>query len=438
MIYKRSTKELKINNTGLLDVTKNIQELIDDVAAKKGVLVINKGTYLVSNLFLDNDMELVLEKGAVILATTKEENYKISKTRVAGIEMDWFLGIINCLDKKNVKISGEGIIDGNGSYWWEKYWGVDQKGGMRKEYDEKGLRFACDYDCMRPRNILISNSENVTIENITLRHSGFWNLHVLYSKNILIEGVNIESDNENSPSTDGIDIDSSCYVVIKKCITNCNDDSICIKSGRDSDGIRINKPSHNILITDCKINRGFGITIGSEVSGGISNVRIQNIEYNGTDCGFRIKSSLPRGGYIKDIFLENLYMHNVKYLFHIFLNWNPDYSICKLPLGYNGQIKESWKKLLEVSPGLNNKTAISNISIKNVCANYSSEYEGISRIFNIVGYSDKLIEGIAFENCDIKAKEYGIIEYVKRITFNNVSIDASTGHIAKNDSYDNR
>lgn len=438
MKFTKNISDFKLDNQGFTEVTAEIQKAINLVASKKGRLIINPGCYLVSSLFLESDMEFILEAGATLLATTNEESYPIAKTRVAGIEMDWYLGILNCINKKNVLIEGAGKIAGNGPYWWHKYWGSDQKGGMRRDYDAKGLRFACDYDCLRPRNLLVSGSSNIKIKGITLAESGFWNLHILYSENILVEAVKIDSAAQNSPSTDGIDIDSSSNVVIRGCITNCNDDSICIKSGRDADGLRVNRPASHITIEDCVIKKGFGITIGSEVSGGISDVTIKNISYYGTDCGFRIKSALPRGGYIKNIYLENLNLVNVKYLLHFYLNWNPDYSICKLPLGYEGEIKPHWQKLLMPSKGIEAKTKVEGIRVKNVKATYEPNYEGISRVFNIVGYSDLPIKDLFLENWEVLAKEYGLLEHLNNLNLEAVNLSITGSYDAKNDQYDNR
>lgn len=309
------TNEHSIDNTGSTLVTEQIQELIDHVAEYKGTLIISKGIYLVSSLFLKSDMKLILEKDAVLLATTDENKYPILPTRVAGIEMDWFVGILNIKNCKNVIVEGEGSINGSGPYWWNKYWGTDYKSGMRKVYDEKGLRWAVDYDCKRVRNLVIDNSQNIKLQGIKSTKSGFWNVHVLYSDQIHIDNIKIEDNGEESPSTDGIDIDSSSNVLVENCSTSCHDDSICIKSGRDGDGYRVSKPCHDIIIRNCEIREGMGMTIGSEVSGGVYNIKFENIKFSGTDCGFRIKSSIARKGYIKNIEVSNIEMENVRYPF---------------------------------------------------------------------------------------------------------------------------
>ena len=379
---------------------------------------------------------LDFEDGAILLATTNEKNYKDIKTRVAGIEMEWYPAILNAINCENITIKGKGIIDGNGLYWYTKYWGLDTKGGMRKEYDSKGIRFLCDYDCKRPRNILIQNSKNIGIENITSKDSGFWNIHILYSSFINIYDVKIDSGYELSPSTDGIDIDSSHDIIIDNVISKTNDDSICIKSGRDYDGIRVNKPSYNIEIKNSEILQGFGITIGSELSGGIYDINIHDIKYYNTDCAFRIKSSINRKGYVNNIKVNNLNCLNVKYLFHINLNWNPNYNNGTLN-NLNIKMKDYYKLLLMTDETKEN-TNIDNIYISNVNSNYESNYNGISRVFHIEGFDDKYINNIYLDNSNIKAIEYGLIKNINNLKISNTNIETKTDIIEENNEYDNR
>lgn len=137
------TSDLDVCRDGKTLVTEKLQELIDLAAQARGIALLEKGTYLTAALYLKSHMELQFEEGAVLLGTTDEEQYPVVPTRAAGIEMDWYPGILNCDGQTDVVISGPGMIDGQGEYWWNKYWVEDQKGGMRKEYDAKGLRWAC-------------------------------------------------------------------------------------------------------------------------------------------------------------------------------------------------------------------------------------------------------------------------------------------------------
>ena len=162
-------KEFGAAGDGVTLDTEAIQRAIDAAeesvsGAEEGacaVVVLEKGVYLTGSLFLKSNLELRLERGAVLLGTTEETCYPILPTRVAGIEMEWPVGILNINGQHHVKITGNGCIDGQGPYWWDKYWGQDKTGGMRKYYDANGLRWCVDYDCRRVRNLVVMESENI-------------------------------------------------------------------------------------------------------------------------------------------------------------------------------------------------------------------------------------------------------------------------------------
>lgn len=414
------------------DVTKEFQALIDSLNVNE-TLYVYKGTYLVTNLFLKSNMILRFEDGATLVSNTSG-NYTNIYTRVAGINMNFYAGLLNAIDSTNVKILGKGIIDGKGEYFYNLYWGSDKLGGIRKKYDDEGIRFLADYDTNRVRNVLIQSSSNIEISDIVSKDSGFWNMHILYSNNIKVSNVIIDSPNLNAPSTDGIDIDSSENVLIENANITTNDDSIAIKSGRDMDGIKTNIPSKNIEIKDCTINKGFGITIGSEVSGGIENVNISNIKYDNTDCGFRIKSSINRKGYIKNIYLDNLLMDNVKYPIHINLDWNPLYSLNKMPEGYKGEMKEHYYKIIEEVDQSIPNTLIDNININNLVCNS----KGVSsRSFDIVGFKDTTITNFNINNSVFNTKELGRLASI-HINLNNTRLNIDSLNNSELDEYDNR
>ena len=428
MIY---TRFFNVDNSGNVDVTKDIQKIFDEYQGED--IYLDEGKYLVSNLYLKSNTNLYLDSKAYLLGTTHEENYDIIKTRVAGINMDWYPAILNIIDSKNVNVSGGNII-GAGEYFYLKYWGANMNGGMRKDYDAKGLRWACDYDCMRVRNMLVSNSKNVRISDIKLYDSGFWNLHILYSNNIVVDHIYVKSDNPIAPSTDGIDIDSSYDVIVKNCTISTNDDSISLKSGRDYDGYIKNIPTHDITITNCKINRGYGISFGSELSAGIYNIKISNIQYINTDTAIRIKSSKSRKGFVKNIFINNLIAKDVKYLFHFMLNWNPNYSISALPK----DLKEIKPHYLTLTKTIDNEpnTKVSDIFIDEVqCESLNNS---VSRIFTMIGFIDSHIDNISFKHMNIQMKEYGIIKNVDNMNIDKSLLYYDIEYNKSNDDFDNR
>lgn len=427
----------RVDATAKTDATKALQEYIDQASAEKAKLFVPKGRYLVTCLFLRSGMEVEFEEGAELVGNNDETLFPIVPTRVAGVEMPWYPGRLNICGCHDVKVKG-GVIDGQGPYWWNKYWGSDQNGGLRAVYDAKGLRWAADYDCMRPRNLVVMNSKGVVVDGLTSRNSGFWNIHVCYSSDVRLDGCRVQSGDAHSPSTDGIDIDSSHDVVVENCVVECNDDSICIKSGRDADGWKVARPCHDVVVRNCLLKKGFGVTIGSEVSGGVYGIRLENLVFEGTDCGFRIKSSRARRGWIRDIEVSNLQMTDVKYVFNFDLDWNPAYSYCALPEGYEGEVKESWRKLLERVPDDVPNTKISSIRVNGLVSGMSEGYSGPSRAFTMKGFADQPMEDIVIRDASITCREMGVFSYTSGLSFENTTISVMGERDAGNDVYDNR
>ena len=322
--------------------TSAIQQAINS-AQENDVILIPQGRFLTGALFLKSGVSLRLDAGAQLVGSQDLADYPLINTRVAGIDMRWPAGIINIIDCENVSITGTGTIDGQGVIWWQRFWGDDERSGMVGDYSARGLRWVVDYDCQRPRNILVFESQNILLRDFTSRESGFWNIHLCYSRRIAVEAVQIS--NSAGPSTDGIDVDSCEQVRIERCIVSCNDDNICIKSGRGREAAQKARTARDIVIRGCTLNKGSGITLGSETSGGIERVLIEDNAFNGTGVGFRIKSARNRGGFIRDITVQNLRLKDVRFPVLIQLNWFPQYS-------YGDQSNlsdkpEHWRKLAE-------------------------------------------------------------------------------------------
>ena len=130
------------------DITKEFQDLIDKLNVNETLKVV-KGKYLIKNLYLHSNMNIMFEDGVELISNYKS-SFDYIYTRVAGINMNWYAGLINIIDSKNVSIKGHAVINGMGEYFYNLYWGPDQLGGIRKEYDAKGIRFLADYDLPRP------------------------------------------------------------------------------------------------------------------------------------------------------------------------------------------------------------------------------------------------------------------------------------------------
>jgi polygalacturonase len=413
-------KEFSVNKYGAKEDGKtlaspSIQKAIDACAAQGGGIVTFKpGTYLMGSIFLKSNVHLRIDKGVQIMGSQNFDDYPEIDTRIAGIEMKWPAALINAIGQKNVAVSGEGNINADGKFCWDKYW------KMRKEYDPKGLRWVVDYDAKRVRTILIQNCEDVNLKGLTIANAGFWTVQILYSSYVTVDGLVIRNNQDGKgPSTDGVDIDSSTWILVENCDVDCNDDDFCLKAGRDWDGLRVNKPTEYVVIRDCIARKGGGLlTLGSETSGGIRHVLATNLKAHGTGNGFHIKSAFTRGGVVEDIYFENAQLDSVKKAFHFLMNWNPAYSYSELPKGYNADsVPEHWLKLLRkpdpIEKGIPTfkDIYINDVNITNAQIALFAE-----------GMDKSMLENFHFNKVHIEANTAGSIDFAKNWSFADFNI----------------
>jgi len=395
--------------------TRYIQKAIDACAkAGGGIVTFKSGTYVSGTIFLRDNVRLQIDKDVLLLGSERIQDYPEIETRIAGIEMRWPAALITLNNVKNASIQGEGTIDARGKFNWDLYW------KMRKDYDERGLRWIVDYDAKRVRTLLVQNSENIVVKKLTFKNAGFWTVQILYSTYVTVDGVIIRNnENGSGPSTDGIDIDSSSWILVENCDIDCNDDNFCLKAGRDWDGLRVNRPTEYVVIRKSIARRGGGlITLGSETSGGIRHILATDLSAKHTDNGFRIKSAITRGGTIEDIYFQNVRMDSINVAFQFNLNWNPAYSYSTLPAGYSfDSIPPHWKSMLHhVEPPEKGIPIVRNITIDNVIVtNANSAFIGI-------GLKSSELKNFTFGNGSVEASSIGSIEYTKNWTFHNFSI----------------
>jgi polygalacturonase len=401
---------VKAAGDGVANATKGIQKTIDDCAkAGGGIVAFKPGNYVTGSLFLRSNVHLRIDKDVVLLGSQDDADYPSIATRIAGIEMNWPAALINVNDQHNVKISGGGTIDGRGEKWWDKYW------SLRRDYEPRGLRWASDYDAERVRLMVVWKSSDVTVENLNLKRSGFWTVQVVYSDHVTVDGIRI-SENKG-PSTDGIDIDSSSHVLVQNCDIDNNDDDICLKAGRDYDGLRVNRPTEYVVIRHNMTRRGGGIiSFGSETSGGIRKVVAYHNRGIGTNEGIRFKSAKTRGGFVEDILIRDIEMENVPLPFTFTLNWNPSYSYATIPAGLTN-VPPHWIALsTPVTPPERGLCEFRNITIENV------RIVNARRIFTAAGLPEKPIVNVRFANITAEGIDAGVIEHARNWTMHNLRL----------------
>ncbi len=254
--------------------TKAIQNVIDEAYRNGGgVVVVPKGTFLSGALFFRPNTHLHVEEGGVLKGSDNIDDYPFMPSRIEGQSIEYFSALVNAFGVDGFTISGNGIIDGNGLKYWKAFW-------QRREENPK----CTNLEVSRPRLVFIWKSNDVQLQDVHLRNSGFWSSHYYQCNNVKILGLRITSPHEpiKAPSTDAIDIDVCSNVLIKDCYMAVNDDAIALKGGKGpwSDKDASNGENTNIIIEDCEF--GFchsALTNGSE-SLHNKNILMRNCKVN--------------------------------------------------------------------------------------------------------------------------------------------------------------
>lgn len=360
------TKRIDITDYGAVNggevlCTTAIQQAIDKAAELECEVYVPEGIYLTGALFLKSNMSLNLAKGATLLGTTEGNNDPIKRICVVGAEIQHPTGIINVFRASHVRVQGAGVIEGQGF-----------------------------------SNVIVHECSDIQLEGFHSVCSGSPNIQICCSENVCVKGLTI-SDN-NDPGTDGIDIDSCNGVLVEKCKISCNDDSVCIKSGCAADGLRRNRICANIMVRDCEILEGAGITLGSETAGGMRNISICDNTFQGTRHGFHIKFVPNCGGMIEEVEVTNLKMEDVHCCFCFEFDGNSAYG--------DGGI-----------------THAGNVRISKVTSTISEACQETVRAFAIEGMPEAPFEDFVFEDMHLQVMEYGKIKNVKNLRFIDVALD---------------
>lgn len=302
-----------------------IQQAIDDCGTNE-MVYIPAGVFMTGALRMHSDMELYIEQDGVLQGTDVVEDYLPRIwSRFEGTELECYssllnLGVLNHeggYNCKNVVIRGKGTIASGGKSLAKKVIASERE--RLKEYlDAIGdLINECEKPetipgRVRPRLINVSNCQNVIISGLTLKNGASWNVHMIYSDTVVTNDCTFYS--ENVWNGDGWDPDSSSNCTIFDCTFYTGDDSIAIKSGKNPEGNVVARPSRQIRIFDCRCAFGHGITIGSEMSGGIEDVSIWDCDMSSSMFGIEIKGTKKRGGYVRNISVRESYVARI--LFH--------------------------------------------------------------------------------------------------------------------------
>lgn len=426
--YKVSITDFGAVPGGQFLNTEAFSKAIDAVAKKGGgTVVIPRGLWLTGPIILKNNVNLHANKGALIVFSTDKSLYPLVKTSFEGLNTMRCLSPISGENVENIAITGEGIFDGNGQAWrmvkrskltnsqWKKLVAsggvVDKKQKMwyPSKSSERGAALSSmnvpmnfksvkDYerikDFLRPVLVNLVKCKNVLLEGPTFRNSPAWCLHPFQCENLIVKNVTVLNP-WNASNGDGIDIESCKNSIIYNSTFSVGDDGICIKSGKNKPGYRSTVPTENLIIKNCTVYRAHGgVTIGSEMSGGVKNVHVSNCTFIGTDAGLRFKSKRGRSGVVENIYISDISM------FHIAtraITFNMHYGSRSVPAKISNKELETYvnEPMVAVDEGT---PQFKNIFIRNVSC------KGASQAVYLQGLPEMALQHVVLKNITIEAK----------------------------------
>ena len=398
-------------------ITPIINQIIEEVSRKGGgTVIIPEGKWQSGRITLKSNVNLHLAEGAEVEFAGNAEDYLPAVfTRHEGIEIMGPGSFIYANGENNIAVTGKGTIYGP-SLDAE----IRQRPNGNTVVENDILAHAAIqervFDGMegrgfyKPKTISPINCTNVLIEGITMERSTFWNVCPIYCENVIIRGITVNSI--GIPSGDGIDIESCKNVLIEYCTLNCGDDCFTLKAGRAEDGLRVGKPTENVVIRYSLAQKGHGgITCGSETAGGIKNVYVHDCVFDGTQVGIRFKTRRNRAGGVYDVLYEKIRMTNVEEAF----KWDL--------LGskrYVGELAERYppRAINKLTP------VIKDIHIRNFII------ESADKILSINGIPEIPCKNVLIENGKINSEKLiGALNDVDGFTMRNIDILAEDNRI---------
>jgi polygalacturonase len=352
-----------------------IQQSIDSCAkAGGGKVTIKPGVHLIGPIYLKSKVNLYLEEGSTLLGSDNPDDYMVDGRYIA---------LINGRSLTDVSITGKGIIDGNGASWWKRFLDSGRK-------------------IQRPRMIILNNVKNLTMEDVTLKNSPSFHFVPTDCENVNIKNVYVVAP-DSAPNTDGIDPSRCKNVKITDCKFDVGDDCIAVKSNKTEKGTGF--LTENLEITGCSFYHGHGLSIGSETSGGVRNVKVDNCKFYGTEIGIRVKSSKERGGAIENLIYSDITMENVGKPI-VF-----DFTY----VDKNAINRDAPKSGVVMLPSLKS------VVVKNLTAT------GANKAGIMLGIPESILTDIQLENVEITSKTGFQVENAKGLKFNNVKINVKKG-----------
>jgi len=416
-------------NGGQVLCTQAFANAIDAVSKKGGgKVIVPRGIWLTGPITLKSNIEIHTEVGAMVVFSTDKNLYPLVETNFEGSNTWRCLSPVNGRNLENIALTGDGIFDGSGEVWravkkekltesqWKK---LVASGGLVSENGRiwypsqqfingekvaemnvpRNLKTKAEFekirDFLRPVMVSLISCKKVLIDGPTFQNSPAWCLHPLWCEDFTLRNTTVRNP-WFSQNGDGIDIESCKNSIIHDSNFDVGDDAICIKSGKDKEGRDRGIPNENLIVKNCIVYHGHGgVTVGSEMSGGVRNLHVSNCNFIGTDVGLRFKSNRGRGGVVENIYISNVEMMNIPTQAISFNLYYSGRSASEdLEAGENGPVE----KLLPVTE---ETPQFKNIFIRDV--NCKGALQGIF----LQGLPEMMLENVRLENIQMEA-DYGM------------------------------
>jgi alpha-L-rhamnosidase len=374
---------------GLTLNTAAIQRAIDTLATNRGgTLVIPKGEFLSGAIYLKPGVNLRLDKGAVLKGSTNIEDYPEVETRIEGHFQVWVPALVNASNVDHLRIMGPGTIAGGGKPFWDEF-------GIQRRANTNVTNVAVK----RPRDVFIQDSKDVQISGISLRESGFWNLHLFRCTAVLVKGVDIRGPFK-APSTDGIDVDSCRNVTIKNSYISVVDDNICLKGNKGTSALDDTNipPVGHVRISGCEFGMGnSALTLGSEATV-VRDVVMEDCRLTGTNKNFVLKLKLRPD---TEQHYENVMVRNIKVQ-------NPNAELVSIA---------GWGQFLDLEGKPAPSQWVTNVTLANITGT-------LHDFGKVDGTKKSTVANITFKNINIALTNPDVaVKKVKNLKFTQVKIN---------------
>lgn len=434
-----TVKLKKADKKGL--ITQKVQAAIDEVNAKGGgTVIIPQGEWNTGRIILKSNVNLNIPKGVTLNFSSEVKDYlPVVFTRSAGIEGMSTGALIYAFEQDNIAITGGGLLVGPpmdaplrkasvnyGNYDRNFDYSIPPTERFYDGVDRGGKIFA-------PTFIGPVRCTNVLIEGVSLLRSPFWNVVPTYCVNVIIRGISVESETPwHIDCGDGMDIESCKNILIEYCTVNTGDDGFTIKSGRGEDGLRVNKPTENLVIRYCLAKKCHGgVACGSETAGMIRDVYVHDCVFDGSSVGIRFKTRRPRGGGGENLYYERITMNNVGSAIRFDMLGSAIYV---------GNASQRVAMRRDQFTPVYRNISISDLDINN--ANYFLNVTGIPEspamnvhVQRVKSSSKRLmalhdINNLVVENCQLKSDD-NVIDILdgRNMTFSNLQFATSDGTV---------